>query len=72
MAIKYDKRKKYTPEELMEMAYQESLLSIHNHDNKPDPVVGAILTTVDGKILATAHRGELRIGEHCEYTLIVE
>jgi ATP-dependent DNA helicase RecG len=70
MAIAYDKRKKYTTVELMEMAYQESLFSIHEHDNKPDPLVGAILTTADGKILATAHRGELRIGEHCEYTLI--
>jgi len=70
MAIEYDKKKKYSPEELMEMAYQESLLSIHEHDHKPDPLVGAILASVDGKILATAHRGELRIGEHCEYTLI--
>lgn len=70
MPIKYDKRKKYTPEELMEMAYQESLLSVHDHDDKPDPLVGAIITTADGKILATAHRGELRVGEHCEYTLI--
>ncbi|MFA5849555.1 MAG: ATP-binding protein [Bacteroidales bacterium] len=70
MAIEYDKKKKYTPDELMEMAYQESLFSIHEHDHKPDPLVGAILTTADGKILATAHRGELRIGEHCEYTLI--
>ncbi len=70
MPIAYDKRKKYTPKELMEMAFQESLLSIHEHDHKPDPLVGAILTTADGKILATAHRGELRIGEHCEYTLI--
>lgn len=70
MAIDYDKQKKYTPEELMEMAYQESLLSINEHDHKPDPLVGAILTSADGKILATSHRGELRIGEHCEYTLI--
>lgn len=70
MAIEYDKKKKYTSEELMEMAYQESTLSIHEHDDKPDPLVGAILATADGKILATAHRGELRIGEHCEYTLI--
>jgi ATP-dependent DNA helicase RecG len=70
MAIEYDKKKKYASEELMEMAYQESMLSVHEHDDKPDPFVGAILTTADGKILATAHRGELRIGEHCEYTLI--
>ncbi len=58
MAIEYDKKKKYASEELMEMAYQESMLSIHEHDDKPDPLVGAILTTADGKILATAHRGE--------------
>lgn len=70
MAINYDKKKKYTPKELMAMAFEESLFSIHEHDHKPDPLVGAILTTPDGKILATAHRGELRIGEHCEYTLI--
>lgn len=70
MAIEYDKKKKYAPEELMEMAYQESLFSIHEHDHKPDPLVGAILTTSDGKIMATSHRGELRIGEHCEFTLI--
>ncbi|MEI6347771.1 MAG: ATP-binding protein [Bacteroidota bacterium] len=70
MAIEYDKKKKYTPAELMEMAYQESLFSIHEHGHKPDPIVGAILTTSDGKIMATSHRGELRIGEHCEFTLI--
>lgn len=62
--------KKFTPKELMELAYQESLLSISEHKEKPDPMVGAIITTEDGKVLAIAHRGELRIGEHCEYTLI--
>lgn len=70
MVLDYDKRQKYTPEELMELAYQESLKSISEHDDKPDPLVGAILATADGQILATAHRGELREGEHCEYTLI--
>lgn len=70
MAIEYNKNQNYTPEELMEMAYEESLHSIHEHANKPDPLVGAIITTPDGRILATAYRGELRIGEHCEYTLI--
>lgn len=70
MTIEYDKRKKYSSIELMEMAYQESLFSIHDHVNKPDPLVGAILINADGLILATSHRGELRIGEHCEFTLI--
>ncbi|MDR0830970.1 MAG: hypothetical protein LBN95_12815 [Prevotellaceae bacterium] len=70
MSIEYNKNKKYSKLELMEMAFQESLLSVSEHTDKPDPKVGAILTTADGKILATAHRGELRVGEHCEYTLI--
>lgn len=62
--------KTFSPLELMQLAYEESLLSIGEHADKPDPLVGAILTTKGGKILATAHRGELRIGEHCEFTLI--
>lgn len=64
------KKKKYTPRELMEKTFEESLKSIPEHSDKPDPLVGAIITTPDGEILAKAHRGELRIGEHCEYTLI--
>lgn len=66
----FKKDKKYTPIELMERAYQLSLESIGEHEDKPDPLVGAILATQDGKILAEASRGELRIGEHCEFTLI--
>ena len=65
-----EKGKKYKPRELMERAYHLSLESIGEHKDKPDPLVGAILATQDGQILAEAHRGELRIGEHCEYTLI--
>jgi len=66
----YKKGRKYTPRELMERAYELSLKSQGEHEDKPDPLVGAILTTQDGQILAEACRGELRIGEHCEYTLI--
>jgi len=61
---------KYTPEELMELAIQESLKSKPEHKDKADPNVGAIVTTKDGEILASSHRGELRVGEHCEFTLI--
>lgn len=61
---------KYTPRELMELAIEESHLSIPEHTDKTDPLVGAIITSNDGVLLATAHRGELREGEHCEYTLI--
>lgn len=63
-------KKKYTPDELMKLAIEESLKSVPEHTDKADPLVGAIVTTKEGEILAFAHRGELRIGEHCEYTLI--
>lgn len=62
--------KMFPPEDLMELAFKESLNSISEHKDKPDPLVGAIITTKEGEVLATAHRGELRIGEHCEFTLI--
>lgn len=61
---------KYTPRQLMELAVEESHLSIPEHTDKTDPLVGAIIATADGEVLAKAHRGELREGEHCEYTLI--
>ncbi|MBL7823685.1 MAG: hypothetical protein JNK69_09770 [Saprospiraceae bacterium] len=63
-------KKKYTPLELMQMAIDESHLSIPEHTDKTDPLVGAIIASADGVILAKAHRGELREGEHCEFTLI--
>lgn len=63
-------KKKYTPDELMKLTIKESLKSIPEHTDKADPLVGAIIATKEGEILASAHRGELRIGEHCEYTLI--
>lgn len=63
-------KKKYSSEELMQMAIKESHLSIPEHTNKTDPLVGATIATAGGEILAKAHRGELRVGEHCEYTLI--
>ncbi len=63
-------KKKYTPLELMQMAIKESHLSIPEHTDKTDPLVGAIIATADGVVLDKAHRGELREGEHCEFTLI--
>lgn len=64
------RKKKYTPKELMQMAIVEGRRSIPEHTDKTDPLVGAIITTANGELLAQAHRGELRVGEHCEYTLI--
>ena len=63
-------KKKHTPLELMKLAIEESHLSIPEHTDKTDPKVGAIIATKGGEILAIAHRGELRIGQHCEFTLI--
>jgi ATP-dependent DNA helicase RecG len=63
-------KKKYTPVALMQMAIDESHLSIPEHSDKTDLLVGAIIATADGEVLAKAHRGELREGEHCAFTLI--
>lgn len=38
----------------MERAYELSLESVNEHKDKPDPLVGAILATRDGRILAEA------------------
>jgi ATP-dependent DNA helicase RecG len=62
--------KTYTSRELMELAVTEGERSIPEHNDKEDPFVGAIVATKDGEILAKAHRGELREGEHCEFTLL--
>jgi len=49
---------------------EEGEHSIPEHEAKEDPFVGAIVATKEGEILAKAHRGELRVGEHCEFTLL--
>jgi ATP-dependent DNA helicase RecG len=64
------RRKKYSPRELMEMSIEIMRLSKPEHTNKTDPKVGAILATTSGIIIKTAFRGELRKGDHAEYTLI--
>lgn len=50
--------------EVMKNSVQES-----RKDAKPSPFVGAVLVWPDGSYL-TAYRGELREGDHAEYTLI--
>ncbi|HMH22569.1 MAG TPA: ATP-binding protein [Puia sp.] len=39
-------------------------------DGKPCPKVGAVLVSPDGKHISTAFRGELREGDHAEFTLL--
>lgn len=55
--------------ELMELAINEMEKSIGEHDHKLDPKVGAVLVTPDGEIIEVSHRGELRKGDHAEFTL---
>ena len=54
----------------MKLAIEESRKSVPGHKDKTDPLVGAIIVNPEDEILARAHRGELRVGEHCEFTLI--
>lgn len=65
--------KKHKPEQLMALAIEEMKKSVPDagrDDNKINPKVGAVLATKDGEILSTAHRGELRDGDHAEFTVL--
>lgn len=55
----------------MELAIEEMMNSEDEPraDGKPNPKVGAVLVFPDGEYI-TAHRGELRNGNHAEYVLI--
>jgi ATP-dependent DNA helicase RecG len=61
---------KYTERELQELAVSEMYKSIPEHEDKADPKVGAVLATIDGVLISTAHRGELRSGDHAEFTVL--
>ncbi|MEX0813910.1 MAG: ATP-binding protein [Chitinophagales bacterium] len=64
-------KKKYTDKELMQMAIDEMNKSVNEPrpDGKVPPKVGAVLLFPDGRI-ETAFRGELREGDHAEFTLL--
>lgn len=53
----------------MQMAIDEMKLSKSEHEDRVDPKVGAIISDPDGHLIAKAHRGENRVGDHAEYTL---
>jgi ATP-dependent DNA helicase RecG len=58
------------PKEYMKRAVQVMKKSIPERKKKnPSPYVGAVLVFPDGTV-ETAHRGELREGDHAEYTLL--
>ena len=59
------------PRKMMEKAIEVMRLSVAEHrtDGKPNPLVGAVLVRPDGTV-ETAARGELREGNHAEFTLL--
>jgi ATP-dependent DNA helicase RecG len=64
-------KKQYTHHELMQMAIDVMNNSVNEQrpDGKVPPKVGAVLVFPDGRI-ETAFRGELREGDHAEFTLL--
>lgn len=54
--------------ELMELAIELAAKCL-SEDGKVSPKVGAVVAR-DGVVLAAAYRGELKTGEHAEYTLL--
>lgn len=67
---KYEIGKKYTHRQLMELAVQLMHDSIPEHTDRADPLVGAVLAKEDGTLVNTAYRGELRQGDHAEFTVL--
>ena len=62
--------KRKTPKEYMNMAVDVMKKSIsESNKSKPSPHVGAVLVFPDGTV-NTAYRGELREGDHAEYTVL--
>lgn len=62
--------KVYTPRELMELALIEMEKSRPEHSDRTDPKVGAVLATSEGILIDKGHRGELRQGDHAEFTIL--
>jgi ATP-dependent DNA helicase RecG len=56
--------------QFMQLAVEEMHKSRSEHKEKSDPMVGAVLIGPDGEQLGATHRGDLRVGDHAEFTLI--
>jgi pyrimidine deaminase RibD-like protein len=58
--------------QFMELAIEQMRQSVVENrvDGKATPKVGAVLVSEDGKLIGSAFRGELRQGDHAEYTLL--
>ena len=64
-------KKQLSTLDYMRLSIEEMRKSIQEgrHDAKVSPLVGAILVRKDGSYVG-AHRGEIRDGDHAEYTLL--
>ena len=64
-------RPQFDPRKMMVNAVEAMRRSINEprDDGKASPLVGAVLVKPDGSV-DTAFRGELRHGDHAEFTLI--
>jgi ATP-dependent DNA helicase RecG len=60
----------YTHEQYMQLSISEMMESKGEHTHKTDPKVGAVLVDRNGAYFDKAHRGELRIGDHGEFTVL--
>jgi ATP-dependent DNA helicase RecG len=61
---------KYTPRQLMELEVLLMEDSIPEHTDRSDPKVGAVLAKEDGTLVNFGSRGELRQGDHAEFTVL--
>src|SRR5690348_9249513 len=61
----------FSPRAMMEKAVEVMRQSVNEPrtDQKASPLVGAVLVKADGTV-DTAYRGELRHGDHAEFTLL--
>ena len=64
------KGQKYSESEYIELSIEEMRKLKAEHTDKADPKVGAVLVDREGAYFDKAHRGELRAGDHGEYTLL--
>lgn len=71
MTSQGSKKVTFNPRNLMERAIDVMRQSLHEPrtDGKATPSVGAVLWKPNGTV-ETAHRGELRDGDHAEFTLL--
>lgn len=60
----------YSHEQYMELSILEMMESKSEHVDKADPKVGVVLVDRNGAFYDKAHRGELRVGDHGEFTIL--